>query len=131
MMFLDNLSADGEPQSGALIPLFGGEARIEDLFQMIRLDAPAGIRDLHIDILSIFIGPDLEHAPLLDRVGGIDEQVHKDLIELIGKAVDLGKLTVFLDHLQLVLDLMMDQYQGAIEAISSTGSNVVVGVQEF
>src|SRR5262245_15988618 len=85
--------ADGESQSGPLPHGFGRKEWIEQLFEMLRLDPGAivGYRDGNpgaqpprIDLdPSSFLA-----AGALDGLQGIDQEIEKDLANLVGHALD-------------------------------------------
>ena len=85
-MLLDDAVADRQPQPGPLPDPLGGEERIEDLLQMIGLDAGAVVLDADPDTRGRPAGRDAQHA-LAVRLGhrllGVDDDVQDDLLQLV------------------------------------------------
>ncbi len=55
-------------------------------------------------------------------MGGVDQQIHEDLVDLGGKTFHFGQSSVFLDDFGLVLDFVVDDVECAAQAMMQVGS---------
>ena len=52
---------------------------------------------------------------------GVDQQIHEHLVELRDQAVNVRQVTIFLDHLAFVFELVPDNVQGRINPLVEVG----------
>src|SRR2546425_1145149 len=94
LMILDDAIADRKPEPGALPDRLRREKRLEDLGLDLFGDPGSRVADLDLDPVSRSqTRGDLDRAgPALHGLLRIDQEIHEDLLELIGVAQDLGKI---------------------------------------
>lgn len=114
-MALDDSIRDAEPEPRALADGLGGEEGIEDAFEVLGRDALAGVGDLHPHLLAPASRAQRDRAPLLDGLDRVEQEIQEHLVELRGQAFDLRDFAVLPDHLGLVLDLVPDDVERAVE----------------
>src|SRR5579883_84635 len=85
-MFFDDAITDGEAQAGAAAIGLGGEKGIEDAMNVLARDSRSGIGDLDLDAAVVRGGANFEHAAAGHGVAGVEEQIEKDLLKLVGGA---------------------------------------------
>src|SRR5207247_9394430 len=94
LTILDHALADRQPEPGALPGRLRREKRLEDLGLDLFGDPGSRVADLDLDPVSRSqTRGDLDRAgPALHGLLRIDQEIHEDLLELIGVAQDLGKI---------------------------------------
>jgi len=92
---------------------------------MLRGDARPGVAD--VDDHASVLGPrsNRDFPAVYDGLARVDQNVHEDLVELLGIALDLGQRAVLLPDRGLVLEFVPDDLQRRLQAL------VDVGIGEF
>jgi hypothetical protein len=93
-MRLNDRSADAKPHAGAVG--FGCKERVEYLFRQLRRKPYAGITDRHKNLVA-FSAPRLDDhlsypVNVLHRLDAVDDQIHRDLLQLHAIADDLRNI---------------------------------------
>ena len=73
---------DGQADSHACTHSLGGKAGLENAAKVLLWNSFAGIANLDHSKAIFFVCSDIDSSLSLDRLPGIDEQVHVDLVEL-------------------------------------------------
>src|SRR5438105_1703054 len=81
-VLLHDAMADREPEPGALALRLGREERIENPIELRFHDAGAVVGDGNPDELAIARRRNADRASTRDRIAGIGEEVHEDLVQL-------------------------------------------------
>ena len=92
-MLLDDAVADAQAQAGPLSHRFGREERLKDPLEMLFGNADAVVLDLDFNGSIERPRPDPDIAPVVDRLEGIQEQVHQDLVQLARIALNLRDIS--------------------------------------
>src|SRR5687767_10849382 len=112
----DDPIADREAEAGPYTDTFGGEAWVEDARQLILRDSFAGVLELEDDLRAFGPGADVDPALAVDRLHGVGQQVHEDLIQLVREAADERELSVALHQLDAIFQLVLNQAERALDA---------------
>jgi hypothetical protein len=119
-MLLDDAVGQRQSQPGPAADRLGGEEGFEDAVDVFRRDAVSGIADADGHALAAAFGADGD-ALVLDGLGRIDQQVHEDLVQFRGQALDHGQLAVLLDDGDLVLQFVVGDVEGTVQAAMQVG----------
>src|SRR5712691_28928 len=94
LMVLDDAIADRKPEPGALADRLRREKGFEDLGLDLFGDPGSRVADLDLDSVPLSqTRGDLDRAgPALHGLLRVDQEIHEDLLELIGVAEDRGKI---------------------------------------
>ena len=95
-MLSDDIGTDAETQSRALPHFLRRKERLEDARQMFGRDAAACVADFDNDMAGLQGGANTNFPSVLNRVAGIDQKIHKDLVQLLRIARDLRNGAVLL-----------------------------------
>jgi hypothetical protein len=106
--------ADGEAEARAVTDRLRREERIEHAPEELRPDASAGVDDLDDDAsLAIDLGPDAERLrrgiALGHRLGGVAQEIDKDLLQARAIGRDARHGAVFFDHRRASRELAAQQ----------------------
>ena len=93
-MLFDNSVTDGQTKTGAFADGFGGEERIEDAAQMLRINATARIGNGDYHRFAFHSAGYFYFATISDRLRGVDQKIRPNLIELAGVTIDQRQLAV-------------------------------------
>ena len=117
MVSLDNPPGQRKTKAGSLANRFGRVKGFEDAFEVFRGDAAAVVLDLDPHRSAFAAAAQHQSSRCRDRLRGIGQQVHEDLVDLRRNAVDLGQFAVVAFDLGLVLDLVPDDIERAFESV--------------
>ena len=92
MMLANDIVGDGQSESGA--SFLGGDERLEDMRQDLRVNAGTGVFDRKLDLPRLWqaLDADDQASPRLHDIDGIHEQVQHDLPDLLGNAQNYWQL---------------------------------------
>src|SRR5690606_13350841 len=108
---------DRQPQPGAAADRLAGVERIEDARQYVGGNAAAAVGDADPGLAVLGAGGDDDGAAVLDRLAGVDQQVHEHLVDLRQMAFDRRQLAVELLDPDLVLEVVPDDVEGRLHAL--------------
>src|SRR5256885_13619605 len=101
-MLVDYSVADGQAQARAAAVRLGGEKRVENAMNVFPGDARAGVGNFHFDAAVVRGGAHLQHAAARHGVARIQEEIQKNLLQLIGRAAHGGeRIAQLFDDLNL------------------------------
>src|SRR5579884_3329725 len=132
-VLLDNAVGDRQSQPRPLPHRLRREERIEDLLDVLRRNPASGVLDLHHNPLPLHSAANPDLPPLSYRLRRIHQNIHEHLIDLLGVADDLGDLSERFDHLRLVLQLVPDDVQRALDPLIHAKAHPLrlIHVREF
>src|ERR1035441_3683350 len=124
-MFLDNdVVANGEPLAGTLSSLFSREKEVEDSGADRQRDTGPVVLDFDLNIIVDLSRADGELSTLAclllrgltDSVRSVHDEVQKNLIHLVGVAVEARQVGLIVGlNISDVLDLILDDSEGCVE----------------
>src|SRR2546430_5896233 len=118
-MLLDYAISDGEAKARAASDAFGGEERIVNFCDIVRVDSDAIVRHLNRQQIFFTISRCQHNSPVAvgNRITRIQNQVGKHLLQLYGVAMNPGKMFVVLaNNFDLApAQLWFEQLQGVVE----------------
>src|SRR5579885_2881676 len=85
-MFFDDAIADGEAQASAAAIGLGGEKGIEDAMNVLARDSGSRIGNFDFDGAVVRGGANLDHAAAGHGIAGVEQQIEKHLLKLVGGA---------------------------------------------
>ena len=116
-VLLDNPVGDRQPKASSLPHRLGGEKRFEDPRELFLGDAAPGVFNPHFDKAAMTAGGDADLALGLDGLPGVDQEVHEDLVQAAGIAVDRGNIAILLLNRAFVFEFVPDDIQGGLQAL--------------
>jgi hypothetical protein len=72
-------------------------------------------------LAMVLKGPDADLSPTFDSLNGIQDQVHKNLVELSWRKINRLQIGVVLDYGNLILYPGLQQHQCALNALVEVG----------
>src|SRR5437762_14140210 len=84
---------------------------------MFRWNSNSGIADRDLDGLFLFRRRDRDCPSIFDCLGRIDEDVHEDLVQLVGMTFDLWEVAELLDDADAAFQLVSKERQRALDAL--------------
>ena len=114
-MFFDDPIRNRKAQAGSLSHRFGGKKGFKDTFHLGRIDPRPGVGDLYGHLVPLNPGSQGDFSLVLDRLARIDQQVQKDLMQLLAVAKNQRQLGIFLSDLGLVFQIVPGELQGFFE----------------
>ena len=93
-VFLDDLVGDRKPQAGAFTDGLGGEEGGEDLLEGLRIHARPVIDHVDPHPVAVVLGDESDRPHHLHRLGGVQQEIQKDLHQLLGHAGNERQLSV-------------------------------------
>jgi len=86
-----------------------------------RRHAAAVILDFDPDLATVVTAAQGDRASAVDRLPGVDQQVHEYLVELRRNAAHDRQLAEVADHPGLVLEFVPDDVQSALQPLVKVG----------
>lgn len=116
-MIADYFFAEMQSQPGTSADFLCGEKGVENFFQIIRFYSAAGVADGYFSPPVGFLGGNLNLTLIFDGLGGIDEQVHEYLTELVSDTFNLRQLAKVFHDLGFLFQLVADHIQCGFQAL--------------
>ena len=113
---------NGQTQPSSLPCRFGREERVEKMFARVFIQTGTVILNKNVDEITITLGRNFNQALALatgsfNGMDSIVENVEDDLVYLRQGTDHLGNLSVALDDLGGVFNVVMGNFQGAVDTL--------------
>jgi len=117
----DDAVGDRQAEPRSLAHRLGREEGLEDAREIGRLDAFPGVGELENDVGAGIARADRDRALAADGLRGVHQEVHEHLAQLRGAAFNERQSPVFLAHLRLVFDLVVDDVERGVDRSVDVG----------